>query len=247
MVSKAAVDRYALYIALAGFIASTIFSGLAIYQTGQIAQESVKLAEKANDLTEFALQIENSTSNYQPYLLPYFVTASIPDLYSSMPLDIFGQVDLYGSLNLSIVAITPHASVINFTSRNILPESVNITLFRPNFNVTVNNNAEWINQSNFFENTVTVLPFLPYEELGNNQIYDYKPQAFVGQGVTLVNFVIPIHARISLNPEFHGSVYGASLGDVAFEFDMYDVHLRKPVAVYSGSTTIRTNVNPTYG
>lgn len=247
MVDREAIDRYALYIALAGFIASTIFSGLAIYQTGQIAQENVKLNEKAIALTEFALQIENATSNYQPYLLPYYVTASIPDLYSSMPLDNFGQVNIYGSLNLSVVAITPHASIINFTSKNITPEFLDSPFFVPNFNVTVNQNTDWMNASNIFEPRLTVMPYLPFEERGNNQFYDYKPQAFVEQGVTLVNFVIPIHASIPLNPEFQGQILGANLGSVAFEFDMYDVQLQKTVAVYSGSTAILTNVNLNYG
>lgn len=208
--------------------------------------ESTNTANKANALTQTALELQNSTINFEPYLLPYYVTATVGDLYTSMPLDNFGRVETYGSLNLSIVAITPHASIINFTEKNIVPLELNQPFFVPNFNVTVNNNADWINSDNFSGTSLSVIPWLPYEERGGNQFFDYKPQSFVEPGVTLINFVIPIHASVSLNQTLQSSFYGASLGTVYFEFDMYDVQLKRTVAVYNGSTNILTNINPNY-
>jgi hypothetical protein len=242
------LEKYGLIIGMIvgviGLIIGSVLSGVALMQSNSLAQQSMELTQQANNLTQTSLALQNITSNFEPYLLPYYVTASVPDLYTSMPLDYFSQADVYGSLNLSIVAITPHASLVNFTSKRVAPD---LDLWIPNFNVTVNKNAPWRNTTNLFETTITVIPYLPFEERGKNQFFDYKPQAFVEQGVTLVNFVIPIHASISLNQTLQASYYGVNLGTVAYEFDLYDVQLRQTVAVYSGSTSILTNINPNYG
>ncbi len=200
------------------------------------------LTALAYNLTRLSFELQNVTSNFELYLLPYYVTATVGDLSTATPLNAFGEIETYGSLNLSIVVVTPHAAIINFTQKNILPPEINDTLFDWNFNITVNKNAPWINSSNFFTPTIAVLPYLPMNEVGGNQFFDYKPQAFVQPGVTLTNFVIPIHASIPLNQSLTGRMYGAHLGSISYEISMYDVQLRKTVALFNSTESILTNI-----
>ncbi|HTY75034.1 MAG TPA: hypothetical protein VMD05_05660 [Candidatus Nanoarchaeia archaeon] len=231
------------YITIAISIIGIIIAGIAISQSYQATIESKqyydnanKLAQEANNLTQTTLQLQNVTTNFQPYIIPYYVTATLNDIYTNAPLDNFGQVNDYGSLNVSLFVITPHAAVINFSDT-----AFNITVRKADSN-------DWLNGSNFFGSYATFLPWLPLKEaeLGYNQFFNYWPEAFVQSGVTELNFTIPIDADVSLNSSFVGRAV-ASLGIVNANVTMFDLQTEKYVASYYFSENLLVNVNPNYG
>jgi hypothetical protein len=228
-------DKTVAITGIIGLIIGSVLSGFSVYQISQNQSESARLQEQANNLTQLSLELQNMTSNFQPAFIPYSIVASVRDVYSNSTLDAFGQLFDYGSLNVSLVVITPHASIINFTDTA--------------FNITVRASTggdDFLNSTNFFGSYAFLAPYLPYGFLGN-QYSSYWTEAFIQSGFTQVNFAIPIFARIALNSNFTDHVFGGNLGSVNAEVTMFDVQTEKYVASYNFSTTLFVNVNWTYG
>lgn len=126
-------DKIVAITGIIGLIIGSVLSGFSVYQISQNQSESArlqeqanKLTEQANNLTQLSLQLQNMTTNFQPAFIPYSISASVQDVYSNSTLDHFGRFEDYGSLNVSLVVITPHASIINFTDT-----AFNITVRTP--------------------------------------------------------------------------------------------------------------------
>lgn len=212
-----------------------IFAVVAVYLSWDASRIANNNTQQANDLTKQTLQLQNITSNFPPEFIPYSISASVRDVYSNSTLDAFGQFDDYGSLNVSLVVITPHASIINFTDTK--------------FNVTVRTptgSDDFLNPANFFGSNIYLAPSFPYGFFGNRFSF-YWPEAFVQPGVAQLNFAIPIFPDIALNPNFTAHVFGGSLGTVTAEVTMFDVQTGKYVASYTFSTGLLVNVNWPYG
>jgi hypothetical protein len=227
-----------LIIAITGIIALIVgstLSGIALWQVAQNESEGARLLEQANNLTQTSILIQNITSNFEPYLIPYSVVASVADVYSNSTLDPFGQFDDHGSLNVSLVVITPHASIINFTDKAFA-----VTVRKPT------RSDDFLDPTSFFGSNIYLEPSLPYGFSGNRFFY-YWPETFVQPGVTQVNFAIPILAELALNSNFTAQVFGGNLGTLTAQVTMFDVQTQKYVASYNFSTTIFVNVNWHYG
>lgn len=225
-------------IAIAGIIAliiGSLISGFAVWQVGQNQSESAKLQEQANNLTQTSILIQNMTSNFQPAFIPYSVVASLGDVYSNSTLNEFGQFDVEGSLNVSLVVISPHASIVNFTDTA--------------FNATVRNPTsgdDFLSSTNFFGSDLYLNPHIPYGFSGNGFFY-YWPEAFVQPGITQVNFSIPLFADLALNSSFVGFIFGGNVGTVTAQVTMFDVQAEKYIASYNFTTDVFVNVNWSYG
>jgi hypothetical protein len=216
-------------------VLAMIFAVIASNTANDLTRQSLFNEQQATNLTQLSLQLQNMTSNFQPLFIPYSISASVHDLYSNSTLDTFGQFQDKGSLNVSLVVITPHASIINFTDSA--------------FNVTVRpamGSDDFLNPNNFFGSYVYLTPFLPYGFVGNEFSF-YWPEAFVQPGITQLNFTIPIVADIALNSNFTFHAFGGSLGTVNAEVTMFDVQTEKYVAAYHISTSLIVNINWIYG
>lgn len=82
-----------------------VFAAVAVILSWDASIIADNNTQQANDLTKEVLQLQNTTSNFQPVFIPYSIAASVRDVYSNSTLDAFGQFDDYGSLNVSLVVI----------------------------------------------------------------------------------------------------------------------------------------------
>ncbi len=195
-------------------------------------QQLINLTQQANNLTQFSLELQNLTSNWQPEIIPFSISATLPTVYTNATLDPFGQYDEYGSLNVSIIVITPHASIVNFTDTA--------------FNATArqaSGSDDFLNASNFFGSYLSLFPYMPYGANFTISYTYYWPEAFIQAGVTQLNFAIPIYAELALNSNFTGMTLGSGVGTVAGELTVFDVQTRSYVADYPFSTPVFLNVN----
>jgi len=248
-----ATERNALYVGIIGLMVGSLLSGIALVQTYQVALLNASLAEKqttlteqANNLTQLSLMLQNIISNFQPKIIPYYSVATLDDVNLRSTLDCFGQIDDYGSLNISLVVVTPHASILNFTETG--------------FSITVRNltsGTDWLDSSNSFGSHVTLMPNLPYGSVSSSkpydflrtQFFDYWPEAFVQPGVTQVNFTIPMNAKLALNSNFNiiSEDYRDNLGTVNANVTLFDLQTENYVATYYCSAQLLVDVNSTYG
>jgi len=233
-----------IVVAVFAFVA-VIYSWNASNRANEIASNSLALSQQANNLTQTSLQLQNITLNFQPRIIPYYNTATLNHVYTNTTEDAFGQVMVYGSLNISIVVVTPHAAIINFTD--------NIFGSNNNYNVTLTGNQEWFNSSNFFENFADLIPWEPIGGTGLNfntssvqitnlQVFPYWPIAFVQPGVTMVDFTIPIYATLSLNCNYTQPNVGA-IGTVYTQFTLFDVQLNTYATPYDCAVPLMMYVN----
>jgi hypothetical protein len=182
------VEAQATIVVAIFAIIATGLAGYAAYTANEANNRSINVAKQA-------LQLENITSNFQPEIIPYYVTANLRDIYTDMPTNPLGEITDYGSLNMSLIVISPHATILNFTDNN--------------FNIILGNftSADWINTSVYCPPPdASMTPWLPFggganytigpSTFLNIQVYNYWPEAFVAQGVSQVNFTIPITANI---------------------------------------------------
>jgi len=222
------------YIAVIISILSISIAGYTVIQSNQAINESKQYYNTANNLAEYSLELQNITSNFEPTIIPYSISASVDNVFSNATLDSFGQFDDKGSLNVTLVVITPHASIVNFTDTA--------------FNVTVRTaggSDDFLSASNFFGTDMFIEPSLPYGFSGNMFSF-YWPEAFVQPGVTEVNFTIPIVADIALNSNFTSSAFGGNLGTVTGQVTMFDVQTGKNVASFIFTTEVFVNINLGY-
>lgn len=222
-----------------------LFAIVAVYFAVQASNSSDNLTSQANNLaqlsanlTQQSLYLQNITSNFEPKIIPYYMKATVGDINTTcLQLDRDGRVFYAGDLQLSFVVITPHASIINFTTDS--------------FQVKTNPNSDFINASNFYGPSIALLP---QAEMGKNftaggiqitnlQIFEYEQKAFVQAGVTQLNFTVGIQAWLPINSNFSDILIGASLGNVNAEALLFDVQTGNIAATYDFNTQIRTNVN----
>lgn len=223
------------------FSFNTSITAIELTKQGQLNEQQTN--ELATSLSQASLYLQNITSNFEPKIIPYYITATVNDVYTYMPTDMYGEIRDVGSLNISLIIITPHAAIINFTET-----SFEVTTRR------VSDSNDWINASSFSGPHVYLTPYLPYGDSGfnyqnegikitNMQIFHYWPQAFVQPGVTQVNFTIGIQASIPINQNFTGALIGASLGVVQAQITLFDVQMNKTAATYNCYEQIKLNVN----
>lgn len=228
-------EKANVFCTIFALIVAALGIGITAYQSNYAMQEASRQSDAANKLSQQSLELANMTSNFEPELILYNVGASVNSIYSNVTLDSFGRLSDYGSLNVSLVVITPHASIVNFTDTS--------------FSVKVRQAIEsddFLDSSNFFGTDIFLMPYLPYGFSGNSFSF-YWPEAFVQAGFTQLNFAIPIFAYLALNSSFTGSILGGNLGTVTAQVTMYDVQTKQYVAAYNLSTQIYVNVNWNYG
>src|ERR1035441_5302131 len=133
---KRRLERYGAYLGLISLIITIIVAPITIIYTVQTAsttkeanaltKQSLLDQEQANNLTQTSLYLQNISSNFQPEIIPYYITANIGDIHTNAPTDVFGAIADSGSLNMSLVVITPHAAILNFsdTSFNVYIRTV---------------------------------------------------------------------------------------------------------------------------
>jgi hypothetical protein len=196
-------------------IGSLFVAGFAIYQSNQATNESKQYYETANNLTQATLELQNITSNFQPEIIPYFDIATLPDISTNLTRNNFGQVEVYGTLNISLIVINPHASIVSLNTFTI-----NATARTP----TKNDNSSFLDSNNFFGSDIIVFGE-PLNMFNSSQPITYVSpmESFIQPGVSQINFTLPVLADIALNPNFLGIAYGANLGAIKFEIDMKDV------------------------
>lgn len=236
-------DKWGVIIGMVGLVIGSIFSGIALIQTHSLSQKSIEIDQQSKELTELSLYLQNITSNFEPKIIPYYITASVGDISTNMPVDDEGEVRTYGSLNISLIIVTPHASIINFTETSFDTQIRQAT-----------DEKDWINSSSFIGAHAYLTPYLPFGESGLNysnnnieitgfQYFHYWPQAFVQPGVTQINFTVAIHATIPINRNFQDIAIGARLGTVFAQIDLFDVQTNKIATKYEINEPIMLNIN----
>ncbi|MFB3889589.1 MAG: hypothetical protein ACE14S_08865 [Candidatus Bathyarchaeia archaeon] len=196
-------ERKALYVGIAGLIVGSVLSGLALIQTWQVAllnadltKQQTALTEQANNLTATALQI----SNFNTTIVPYIVEADLGRVYSNVSNPTYA-IHSEGFINISLVVITPHAAILNFSKGDA---------FQCDF---------WKRSDTFPSSDGIPIPIIDYVmmwrySLNNTWELDFNPLpartyvAFIQPGVTQLNFSFPIGGSYSINRE-----YVDSLGD----------------------------------
>jgi hypothetical protein len=195
--------------------------------------------EKANNLTQTSILLQNMTSNFEPLIIDYFIGANLQDITSENgTIEWSGKVVRdEGSLNMSLVVITPHAAIIGFSN-----EAFNFTAMNPD-----GRNDTLIDPNNPWSTYASIFPYLPLTSEGN-QYYGYPIEAFVQLGVTQVNFTIPVSASFMLNPLLTDKdrMLGTSIGNIEIEVSMFDVQTRT-MTLWNFPTQLRINFNCHYG
>ncbi len=174
-------------------------------QANIISNQSLLLAQIANNLTQTGLQLQNTTLNYQPEIIPYSLVATLDDMmWNNESTPTFGA----GNFNLSLIVITPHAGVIYFTD----PSPFSFSVW--NDSELLNGASEngwypWLNPDNLSLAHVD-FSFGGYANNGNGRFYNYPQdfEAFVQPGITQVNFTVPIDASFYVNQNWINSLDG---------------------------------------
>jgi hypothetical protein len=224
-------------------IAVAVLAGFAIVTAWYASEKANNLT---NSISKESLYLQNITSNFQPEIVPYQTVATINDVFTNSTTDQEGNIQDSGTLSISVVVITPHASIINFTDSS--------------FNV-VNTvaSADWINSSQDCSLPFVYLtPYLPNGNTGANYTVgglniintfisgeqaNYWPEAFVQAGVTQENFTVAIHAILPINNNYKDVLIGAYLGSIEAKINLFDVQANVTAATHVFSIPIETNVN----
>jgi|GEM_PF-2152228 hypothetical protein len=239
-------DKIVAITGIIGLIIGSILSGFSLYEISQNQSESARLQEQSNNLTEQAnnltqasLQLQNMTSNFNPIIIDYMITANLHDVYYGNGSNSGNgkMLDDDGSLNMSLVVITPHASIISFVD---IP--LNFTAMNPN-----GSNDTLIDPNNAEETYASIFPYLPLVPGGNNY-YGYPVEAFVQPGVSQINFTMPISASFVLNPLLTNNtiMLGVPIGSINIALSMLDVQARSN-SLWDFTAPLLVNFNSYYG
>jgi hypothetical protein len=196
---------------------------------------------QSNNLSQSILQLQNITSNFQTTVMPYVVKASIDDVdcYQNS-----SEIVSFGSLNISIAVITPHAAIINFSDDNPFTFTLENGLYHePNDILTRSVEAQF-----FIDPSKTNLSSVAIDRQGNLPFNPYHRQMFIQPGVSLVNFSFPILADFYLNPlwlkmmlpfaDKYGLPVYVDLGEISITVHLFDIQLQKEIRVESFSTRL---------
>jgi hypothetical protein len=192
------------------------------------------------------LYIQNISTNFTPTVIPYIVEGDLGVFNYNQSQNYFtGE----GNLNLSLIVITPHAMILNFTG----PES--ITIFRQNY--TVQNKIPILEQNNYDANRVYVFPHdtpIDFNDISTTVLPHYMQQyvGFVQPGVTQMNFSFPLKANLFFNEHLASDLgqteyfgFSASVGTFNVKMELYDVQTQKStIEMYSSDIAMWINVNP---
>lgn len=175
---------------------------------------AVDANNKADSLTRQLLQLQNTTSNFQPRILPYYLLATFNDVdYSPSSSTNSNLITTKGSLNMSFIVFTPHGLVLNFS----LPFPFNFTLVNPAGMGSSIPDPSRLN--------ATTMSFVPTGDL-NGGFAGY-PEAYVQAQLTQVNFTIPLMANFYPNPLWSTMKQGNGaeliLGNIGINLSVYDV------------------------
>lgn len=196
---------------------------------------AVDANNKANSLTRQLLQMQNTTSNFQPEILPYALLATLNDI-SYLPNDssISSSNEVRGSLNMSFVVMTPHGLILNFS----YPIPFNFTARNPfGINDLSTPDPDKLNS--------TIVSFYMGDAI-NGRLVSY-PEAFVQPVLTQVNFTIPLTATFYPNPLWLRMKQGTGteliLGNIGIKLTVYDVQLEQYLPIETFSTPLTGWIN----
>lgn len=170
---------------------------------------------KADSLTLQLLQIQNTTSNFQPRILPYSLLATFDDIsYSPNSPTNASIIYARGSLNMSFIIFTPHGLIMNFS----YPVPFNFTTTSP----VGTNDLSTPDPARLNE---TTLFFNPTGDL-YGRIASY-PEAYVQPELSQVNFTVPLAVSFFPNPLWStmspNSGTELRLGKIGVNLSVYDV------------------------
>jgi hypothetical protein len=176
------------------------------------------------------------TSNYETQLIPYVAQANVAQFYYTGS----SVLNAYGFITLSIVVVTPHALIINcsdFLKQTTIKYKLNSSLFQngspiPLFDssksqyntiyagVAGENTSAWANE-----------PIFPSSDVPP---YSQKFIAYVQEGISQVNFSIPIHVNFYLSQAVFDNMLQAGgstgcyaqLADFSINVAYYDVQTK---------------------
>lgn len=155
---------------------------------------------EANNLTQLSLQLQSINSNFNTSVIPYIVEADLGRInYNVSNPSVI--IDSDGFINLSLVVITPHAAILNFSK----DEALNATFSRLN-------DTFWVNGIGIPKIDPEYQPLMWRFSFNDSWGLDFNPPvghsyvAFVQPGVTQLNFSFPIHGTFWLNTEYVNSL-----------------------------------------
>ena len=219
---KAFIEKIEKYGALLGLI-SLILSIVTFPATFYFAYRADYLAQ--------------INSNFEPTVIPYIVEADLGRVnYNGS-----NVIDSDGLINLSLVVITPHAAILNFSKNSALDAVFPLRTMMVTVNgqlVPVLDTSEEFNNQmyRFSFNTSWALTFDP--PVGERYV------AFVQPGVTQLNFSFPIHGIFTLNPEYlnslgHDFAQLLNLCDFKVNLTLLDVQTQQQlVKEYTGTVDV---------
>jgi hypothetical protein len=186
-----------------------IFAMVAVYY-------AIRANDEANSLTKQLLQLQNTTSNFQPEILPYSFLATLDDLH--FPNGSTSSITVRGSLNMSFIVMTPHWLILNFS----YPSPFNFTARSPvGINDLSTPDPDKLNS--------TIVSFYLGGAL-DGRLTSY-PEASVQLGVAQVNFTIPLAATFYPNPLWSTMKQGNGaeliLGNIGIMLTVFDVQLEQ--------------------
>jgi hypothetical protein len=169
-------------------------------------------------------------SNFSPRIIEYDVVVDLTDI-SRKQLEAFDAAIAHGNFTVKLIVITPHAGIMSFTNK-------------PSFNFIQDqqypsefHNSQYIINQNKY-NQITV----DEDDIYSNEYYAIR-RAFVGDGITQINFTLPISAIFYPNSWVKNETgqFGTRLGNITSSISFVDIQTQQTVVTQLSPVEVWAN------
>ena len=171
-------------------------------------------------------------SNFAPRVIEYDTVVNLIDI-SREQLMASNVAVAHGTFTVKLIVITPHAGILSFTNK-------------PSFSFTkavqypdLNHNSEYLIDQN-----KTNLTTVGEDDIYSNQ-YNSIRRAFVGEGITQVNFTLPIGTIFYPNSWVKNETgeFGIRLGNITSSITFVDAQTEQTVKTPLSPVEVWVNFN----